>query len=147
MKVVIGNDHAAVQLKHEIIQYLESKEEICILDGCTYNNKDMEYPDYAREVCNKVLSGEYDCGILLCGTGVGMSMAANKMRGIRAVVCSDPCSAKFSRAHNDANILCLGARVVGAELAKTIVDVFLSQPFEGGRHTIRVAKIMELENL
>jgi len=146
MKVAIGNDHAAIQLKGDIWEYLEGKDDVSVTDCGVRDNQDTDYSDHAWEVSNKVLSGEFDKGILLCGTGVGMCIAANKVRGIRAVVCSDPYTARLARAHNDVNVLCIGARVVGSELAKLIVDAFLDTPFEGGRHSARVRKVMELED-
>ncbi|MCL2217054.1 MAG: ribose 5-phosphate isomerase B [Defluviitaleaceae bacterium] len=145
MKIVIGNDHAAIEFKQEIIAHLQSREGLKVVNLGANSKGDMEYPDYAVLVSSKVASGEYDLGILLCGAGIGMSIAANKVRGIRALVCSDPCSAKLSRQHNNANILCLGSRIVGSELAKTIVDAFLDAEFEGGRHKARVDKIMAIE--
>ena len=105
----------------------------------------VHFDDKAKEVCEKVASGEYEMGILICGTGIGMSMSANKIKGIRAACCSDYFSAKYTRAHNDANVLCIGARVLGAGLAIELVDVFLETEFEGGRHQRRVDKISELE--
>lgn len=104
-----------------------------------------DYPDMAEAVAEKITSGECEKGILLCGTGIGMSMAANKIKGIRAAVCSDEFSAKYTRLHNDANILCMGARVIGAGLAAELVDIFLNTGFEGGRHQRRVDKITALE--
>ena len=145
MNVVIGNDHAAIQLKHEVIEYLKNQG-ITVKDKGAQEKTSKEYPDYAQEVCNNILSGEYQLAILLCGTGAGMCITANKIRGIRSVVCSEPYTAQLSRAHNNANVLCLGARVVGTELAKLIVKAFLETPFEGGRHADRVAKISDIES-
>lgn len=145
MKIVIGNDHGAVQLKYELAEHLRSRG-IQVIDIGAAEGQKMDYPDSAYEVCTKVLVGDGDFGILLCGTGVGMSMSANKIHGIRAVVCSEPYSARLSRGHNNANILCIGARVVGPELAKMITDAFVDEKFEGGRHAERVAKIMGLES-
>ena len=105
-----------------------------------------EYPEYAKLVCKSIQSGECDRGLLFCGTGIGMSIAANKMKGIRAVVCMESFCAELSRCHNNANVLCLGARVLGIELAKRIVDVWLETEFEGGRHQVRVDLITEIEN-
>ena len=144
-RIAIGNDHAAISLKHDIIEYLENRGAIADLGA--QDRQGLDYPDYALSVCKSVIDGESELGILLCGTGAGMCIAANKIRGIRAVVCSDPCTARFARVHNDANILCIGARIVGTELAKTIVDAFLSASFEGGRHEERVAKIMKIESM
>ena len=146
MKIAIGNDHAGILLKREIVGYLAGKEEdMSVTDYGAQDKPGLDYPDYAWEICNKVLNSGYVRGILLCGTGAGMCMAANKVCGIRAVVCSDPYTAQLARAHNDANVLCIGARVVGGELAKLIVDAFIEAPFEGGRHALRVAKIMNIE--
>ena len=145
MKIAIGNDHAAIQLKQEIIDHLKSKDGIEISDFGATDNQNLDYPEYAWRVSKAVVDQICDIGILLCGTGVGMSIAANKVRGIRAVVCSDTYSAQLSRTHNDANILCLGARVVGSELAKAIVHTFLEAKFEGGRHQTRVEQITAME--
>ena len=144
MNIIIGNDHAAIDLKYDIINHLQAKSSVSVTDHVC---EGLEYPDYALDICNKVVSGEYDIGILLCGTGVGMCMAANKVRSIRAVVCSEPFTAQMARSHNDANVLCIGARVIGGGLAKIIVDAFLDEPFAGGRHAGRVAKIMEIEKI
>ena len=147
MEIAIANDHAAILLKHDILKYLNEKKNVTAKDfGALENQCCLDYPEYAWEVCCKVLSGKFDKGILICGTGSGMCIASNKVRGIRAVVCSDPYTARFARAHNDANILCIGSRVVGCELAKFIVDTFVETSFEGGRHSSRVAKIMDIES-
>ena len=145
-KIVIGCDHGGFQLKNQIIKHLESRN-ITVLDVGTYTSQSCSYPEYARALCQKIQSGEFEMGVLVCGTGIGMSMAANKHNGIRAACCSDYFSAKFTRLHNDANALCLGGRVVGAGLAIELVDVFLNTEFEGGRHERRVNQITELENL
>ena len=142
--IAIGNDHAAPQLKMAVAKFLES-EGIAYLDFGVAEGEKCDYPDKAKEVCDAVVSGRCEKAILLCGTGVGMSMAANKIKGIRAACCSDTFSAKFTRLHNDANVLCIGQRVVGDGLATEIVKVFLETPFEGGRHAVRVDKIMKLE--
>ena len=143
MKIVIGNDHVAIELKKDIVAHLQDNWEVVDLGA---SGPPADYPDYAERISKAIASGEYDLGILLCGTGAGMCIAANKVNGIRAVVCSDPFTARLSREHNNANILCLGARVVGNELAKMIVDEWLSARFEaGGRHQRRVDMIMALE--
>lgn len=142
--IAIGSDHAAYAFKMEIMNYLESKGFECKDFGGDGIVK-SEYPDYAKLVGKSIQSGECDRGLLFCGTGVGMSMAANKMRGIRAVVCTEVFSAKLSRLHNNSNILCLGARIVGVEYAKSIIDEWLVTGFEGGRHQIRVDMITEIE--
>lgn len=145
MKVAIGNDHAAVELKNAVVRYFEEKGIEYIDFGCGEGEK-CDYPDKAREVCEAMLSGKADRAILLCGTGVGISISANKIKGIRAACCSDVFSAKYTRLHNDANVLCMGQRVVGEGLAIELVDVFLGTSFEGGRHAARVEKITALES-
>ena len=144
MKIAIGNDHAAVEMKQQIVEYLESKGHEEINFG-TDTNERVEYPVYGEKVGRAVVSGEADCGIAICGTGVGISLAANKVKGVRAVVCSEPYSAKLSKQHNNTNVLAFGARVIGIELAKMIVDEWLNAEFEGGRHAERVNMIKEIE--
>ena len=141
--IAIGSDHAAASLRHIVKAYLEDQE-IPYID-CGTDESPSDYPVIAKEVCKKLQNGEADTGILLCGTGIGMSLAANKMKGIRAAVCSETYSAKYTRLHNDANVLCMGERVVGSGLAREILDAFLFTEFEGGRHQRRVDMIMELE--
>mgnify|MGYP001783137417 CR=1 FL=1 len=144
MKIAIGNDHAATDMKNEIMQHL--KDRGCeVINVGTDGHESVDYPDYAKKVCDKVLSGEADLGIAICGTGVGISIACNKVKGIRAVCCSEPFSAKLSRQHNNSNVLCFGARVIGPELAKMIVDEWLDAEFQGGRHQLRIDKISALE--
>ena len=140
MPFAIGCDHAAASLKEELKGYLTAKGVDC-LDFGTYEGQKMDYPVVAQSVAAAIAAGQCGRGLLLCGTGVGMSIAANKVRGIRACCCSEPYSARLSRLHNDANVLCMGARVVGPELAKMILDAFLEAEFEGGRHAERVGKI------
>ena len=144
MKIGIGNDHSALELKAEIIGFLKEKG-YEIVDFGTNSTESCDYPIYGEKVARAVAAGEVEKGILICGTGLGISLAANKVEGIRAVVCSEPFTAKMSRAHNNCNILALGARVVGAELEKMIVDTWLSTEFEGGRHQRRVDMIMDIE--
>ena len=144
MKIGIGNDHSALELKAEIIDFLKEKGHE-VVDYGTNSPESCDYPIYGEKVARAVAAGEVEKGILICGTGLGISLAANKVEGIRAVVCSEPFTAKMSRAHNNCNILALGARVVGAELAKMIVDTWLSTEFEGGRHQRRVDMIMDIE--
>lgn len=145
MKIGIGNDHSALELKVEIIDFLKEKGHE-IIDYGTNSSESCDYPIYGEIVANAVVNGEVDKGILICGTGLGISLAANKVKGIRAAVCSDPFTAKMSREHNDCNILAFGARVVGAELAKMIVDVWVSTEFSGAeRHQKRVNMIMDIE--
>ena len=144
MKIVIGNDHAAVEMKNEIKAYLESKG-IEVLNVGTDTSDSVNYPEYGEKVGRAVVGGEADRGIAICGTGVGISIACNKVKGVRAVCCSEPYSAKLSRMHNDSNVLCFGARVIGPELAKMIVDEWLATEFEGGRHKKRVDMISAIE--
>ncbi len=145
MKIGIGNDHSALELKKEIIDFLKEKG-YEVVDYGTNSSESCDYPVYGEIVANAVAGGEVDRGILICGTGLGISLAANKVKGIRAAVCSEPFTAKMSREHNDCNILAFGARVVGAELAKMIVDVWVSTEFSGAeRHQKRVNMIMDIE--
>lgn len=141
MKVVIGSDHIAVELKASLIEHLKDRYEV--VDAGTDSGTRVDYQGVAWKVTQLHASGQCDRGILLCGTGVGMSLAANAAPGIRAVVCSEPYTARMSRLHNDTNVLCMGARVIGHELAKMIADVWLEAPFEGGRHKARIDAIME----
>lgn len=145
MKIGIGNDHAALEMKNRVMEYLEEKGYEVINYG-TNTPESCNYPEFGEKVGRAVVSGEVDCGILICGTGVGISLAANKVKGVRAVVCSEPYSAKLSKQHNNTNILAFGARVVGIELAKMIIDEWLGAEFEGGRHQTRVDMIMAIEN-
>ncbi len=144
MKLVIGSDHAAYEMKKEIKKYLEEKGHE-VIDVGTNSPERCDYPNIAYQGAVKVSSKEVDLGILICGTGLGMSLAANKVKGIRAVVVSESYSARLSRMHNDANILCFGARVIGIETAKDIVDNFLSAKFLGEQHLKRVEMIKEIE--
>jgi ribose 5-phosphate isomerase B len=141
-KIAIGCDHAAVELKNTVIEHLSGHT---IIDCGTYSRDSVDYPDHAKLVAQKIVSGEADFGILICGTGIGMEIAANKVKGIRAANCVNTTMAHYSRNHNDANILCIGARIVGQTLALEIVDAFIASPFEGGRHQKRVDKIKSLE--
>ncbi len=144
--IAIGCDHGGFNLKNTIITHLH-RNGIAYTDFGTYTPDSCDYPDIAEKVCDAIISGECDGGILVCGTGIGMSIAANKVKGIRAACCSDTFSARLTRMHNDANVLCIGERVVGPGLAADLVDAFLSAEFEsGGRHTGRVAKIKAIEN-
>lgn len=145
MKIGIGNDHAAVDMKNEVVAYLEEKGyEVVNYGTDTYES--CNYPEFGEKVGRAVVSGEVDLGILICGTGVGISLAANKVKGVRAVVCSEPFSAKLSKQHNNTNVLAFGARVIGIEMAKMIIDEWLAAEFEGGRHATRVNMIMDIEN-
>ena len=145
MKIAIGNDHAAVQLKNHIKKYVEDMGHTVINFG-TDTNDSCDYPLYGEKVGRAVAGGEADLGILICGTGIGISLAANKVKGVRAAVCSEPYSAKLTRMHNDANIIAFGARVVGEAMAEMIVYEFLNAKYEGGRHQRRVDMITEIEN-
>lgn len=145
MKIGIGNDHAATELKFAIVDYLKELGHEVVNFG-TDTNDSCNYPEYGEKVARAVVAKEVDLGILICGTGVGISIVANKVKGIRAVVCSEPCSARLAREHNNANILAFGARIVGEELAKTIVKEYLDASFLGGRHQTRVDMISEIEN-
>lgn len=144
MKIGIGNDHAGTDLKLAICQHLDEIGVEYIDYGIAPGEK-IDYPDAAERVCREVVNGTVDRAILICGTGIGISIAANKIKGIRACACSDSFSAKYTRLHNDANALCLGGRVVGAGLACELVDLFLTTEFEGGRHQRRVDLIIKLE--
>ena len=145
MKLAIGNDHVAIEMKKEIKEYLEGKG-IEIVDMGTNTPGSFHYPISGYKVAKLVASGEVDGGILICGTGVGISLAANKVKGIRACVCSEPYTAKLSKMHNNTNIIAFGARVIGIELAKMIVDEWINAEFQGGRHATRVDMIMEIED-
>ncbi len=143
--IALGCDHAGFPLKEAIKKYLDEKGTEYI-DCGAYDTQSCDYPLQAEKTCIKVTSGECDKAILCCGTGIGISIAANKVKGIRAACCSDYFSAKYTRMHNDANVLCLGARVIGEGAALELVDVFLNTEFEGGRHQRRVDQLTELEN-
>ena len=145
MRIGIANDHSAVDMKNEIKAYLEGQGYEVINYG-TDTNASCDYPDYGKKVAQAVVNGEVDRGIAICGTGVGIGLACNKVKGIRACTCSEPYSAEYSRRHNNANIITFGARVIGIETAKQIVDVFMKTEFEGGRHERRVAQLMDIEN-
>lgn len=143
--IAIGSDHGGYLLKEEIKKHLEEKG-YKFKDFGTDSTASCDYPVYAEKVCRAIQSGECEKGILVCGTGIGMSMCANKCKGIRAAVCGDHFSAEFTRKHNNANVLCLGARVTGSGVALQLVDIFLTTEFEGGRHEKRIEMMMELEN-
>ena len=145
MKIAIGNDHAAVELKNQIMAYVKELGHEVENYG-TDATASCNYPDYGEKVARAVAEGRADCGILICGTGVGISIAANKVKGIRAAVCSDVTTARLVKEHNNANISAFGARIVGEELAKDIVKSYLEAEFLGGRHAERVAMIEEIES-
>ncbi len=145
MKIAIGNDHGAVDLKFHIVKYLEKQGHEVVNFGSDVSDS-CDYPVYAQKVGKAVVSGEFDKGILICGTGIGISIAANKVKGVRCALCSEPCSAKLTREHNDANILAMGARIIGPVLAESIVDAFLTTEFCGEeRHQRRVDLVSKLE--
>lgn len=141
--IAIGCDHAGYDLKSDIIGYLSQKGYQIMDIGC--NGEPTDYPSVAESVAREVVDGKCEKGILICGTGIGMSIAANKVKGIRAALCSEQYSAKYTRLHNDANVLCMGARTIGSGLAIEIVDIFLNTEFEGGRHQRRVDLITDME--
>lgn len=145
MKLAIGCDHGGIELKLEIVKHLEERG-IELVDFGIKEYQSVNYPEIALPLAKAVASGECDRGILVCGTGIGMSIAANKVKGIRAAVCSDHFSAKYTRLHNDANILCLGGRVIGPGVANEMVDLFIDTEYEGGRHATRVQMITDIEN-
>ncbi|MFQ9511494.1 MAG: ribose 5-phosphate isomerase B [Lachnospiraceae bacterium] len=141
--IALGCDHGGYELKQEIIKYLEANELAYKDFGC-YDTKAVDYPQYGKAVAKAVAAGDYEKGILICGTGIGISIAANKVKGIRAALCTDCFSAEATRLHNDANILCLGGRVVGPGLAVKIVDTFLNTSFSGDeRHINRISQLEE----
>ena len=144
-KLVIGCDHAAPELKAIVRDHLIQRG-FEVIDVGTHTTESCNYPDYAHALCTKIQSGECDLGILICGTGIGMSMAANKHKGIRAACCSDTFSARLTRLHNDANVLCFGARVVGQGLALDLADIFVDTEFEGGKRKTRIDMFADIEN-
>ena len=144
MKIALACDHGGYRLKEVIKSYLEELG-IEYVDYGTYSEESVDYPDFAFKAAKGIVNGEADRGIFICGTGIGISIAANKVRGIRAALCYNVYAAEMSRRHNDANVLCLGGRVLGEELAKRIVKAWLETPFEGGRHERRINKIHRIE--
>lgn len=144
MKIAIGNDHVAAEMKKHIIKYLEEKGHEVINFG-TDSSERCDYPVYGKKVADAVASGQCERGVLICGTGIGISLAANKVKGIRAAVCSEAYSARLTRQHNDANIIAFGARVVGEATAEMIVDEFINTEYEGGRHQKRIDMITAIE--
>ena len=145
MKIGIGNDHTAVEYKQVIAQHIRDTYGYEVVNYGTDGTESYDYPLAGETVANAVVRGEVDRGIIICGTGIGISLAANKVRGIRCATCSEPYSAKLSRQHNDSNMIAFGARVVGIEMAKMIVDAWLTAEFEGGRHQRRVDMIHAIE--
>lgn len=144
MKIVIGCDHGGLEHKDAIVAHLKEQGHE-VLDCGIYELASVDYPDIAKKVCSEITNGNYERGILVCGTGIGMSIAANKIKGIRAACCSDHFSAKYTRLHNDSNVLCMGGRVIGIGVAIELAELFIGTDFEGGRHANRVAKIKEIE--
>ena len=145
MTIVVGNDHAAVKMKEEIVIFLEELGHQVMNYGVD-TEQSCDYPQIGEKVARAVAAGEGGCGILLCGTGIGMAIAANKVTGVRAAVCTNTTMARLARQHNDANILTMGARITGPEAAKDIVRTWLESGFEGGRHKQRVDMICDIEN-
>ena len=144
MKIAVGCDHGGLEHKNAIAEHLKERG-FEVTDYGIYEQVSVDYPDIAKKLCASITSGENELGILVCGTGIGMSIAANKVNGIRAAACSEHFSAKFTRLHNNSNVLCLGGRVIGVGTAVELVDLFVDTEFEGGRHQTRVDKIMEIE--
>ncbi|MBJ7223103.1 MULTISPECIES: bifunctional allose-6-phosphate isomerase/ribose-5-phosphate isomerase RpiB [unclassified Brenneria] len=144
-KIVLGCDHVGFELKAEIVAHIQRRG-VTVMDKGTWSSERTDYPRYAVAVAEAVVAGDAEGGILICGTGVGIAITANKFPGIRAVVCSEPYSAQLSRQHNNTNVLAFGSRVVGSELAKMIVDAWLDAQFEGGRHQARIDAIGEVES-
>ena len=144
MKIAVGCDHGGLEHKNAIAEHLKS-EGFKVEDFGIYENKSVDYPEIALKVANSIKNGENELGILVCGTGIGMSLAANKVNGIRAAACSEHFSAKYTRLHNNSNILCLGGRVIGIGTALELCDIFVNTEFEGGRHQRRIAMITEIE--
>lgn len=144
MRIAIGNDHGGVELKNHIAEYVRKMGHEVMNFGSD-STQSVDYPIYASKVANAVASGACDRGILICGTGIGISIAANKVHGIRCALCSEPASAKLTRQHNDANIVAFGGRIIGTALAESIVEAFLTTEFQGGRHQRRIDLIAEIE--
>lgn len=140
MKIAVGADHAGYELKQRLAEALQRQGHE-VLDLGTHGTQSVDYPDYAGAVAGAVAGGRAERGLLVCGTGIGMSIRANREPGVRAAKCNDPLEARMARAHNDANVLCIGARVIDATVAEELVSLFLTTPFEGGRHAARVAKL------
>lgn len=145
MRIAIGSDHAGYELKCAIVNYLQHKQ-MEVYDVGAFSKDSVDYPDYALQVCQNLNRKNSDLGILICYTGIGMSIAANKIKGIRAALVTTEENARLTREHNDANVLCLGAKDLTIEKAKKIIDIFLTTPFAGGRHLQRITKVMNIEN-
>ena len=145
MRIAIGNDHVGVELKRHLMEYLAAKGHEVVNFGTDVPGS-THYPIYAARVAKAVVSGEFDKGVLVCGTGMGISIAANKIKGVRCAVCNEPVTARLARQHNNANIVAVGARMIGPVMAEAIVDEFLACQFQGGRHQLRLDMITKLEN-
>lgn len=145
MIIALGCDHGGFEHKNAIAEHLKERG-FEVVDYGIHENVSVDYPDIAEKLCNGILKGEANLGILVCGTGIGMSIAANKHKGIRAAACSEHFSAKYTRLHNNSNVLCLGGRVIGVGTAIELTDLFVDTEFEGGRHQKRVDKITEIES-
>ena len=145
MRIALGSDHGGFELKEYVKAYLESRGDVDVLDLGTHSTESVDYPEYAARVAHAILEGKADRGILMCGTGIGISISANKFKGIRAALCHDGYTARMSRLHNDANILAMGGRTTGKEVATDMVRIWLETPFEGGRHQRRLDKIRAIE--
>ena len=145
MKIALGCDHGGFEHKNAILEHLKNNG-FEVVDFGIYENVSVDYPDIATKVCQSIQKKECELGILVCGTGIGMSLAANKFKGIRAAALSEHFSAKYTRLHNNSNVLCLGGRVIGVGTALELVDLFVNTEFEGGRHQTRIDKISEIEN-
>ena len=145
MKIAVGCDHGGFEHKNAIAEHLKERG-VEVTDYGIYELKSVDYPEIAEKLCESIVNGENELGILVCGTGIGMSIAANKVKGIRAAACSEHFSAKYTRLHNNSNVLCLGGRVIGVGTAIELVDLFVDTEFEGGRHQTRVDKITAIEN-
>ncbi len=145
MKIAVGCDHGGFEHKNAIAEHLKERG-FEVTDYGIYELKSVDYPEIAEKLCESIVNGENQLGILVCGTGIGMSIAANKVKGIRAAACSEHFSAKYTRLHNNSNVLCLGGRVIGVGTAIELADLFVDTEFEGGRHQTRVDKITAIEN-
>lgn len=144
-RIAIGCDHGGLDIKNAVIDYLEEKK-ISYTDYGTFNTDSVDYPEYALKVAEAVASGDYESGIICCGTGIGVSMVANKVKGIRAAVVTNEFCAEMTRRHNNANVLCMGGRVIDSSMAVKLADIFLNTEFDGGRHENRVQMISDIEN-
>ena len=145
MKIAVGCDHGGLEHKNDIAEHLKERG-FEVTDYGIYEQKSVDYPEIAQKLCDGIVNGDNELGILVCGTGIGMSIAANKVKGIRAAACSEHFSAKYTRLHNNSNVLCLGGRVIGVGTAIELADLFVDTQFEGGRHQRRIDMITDIEN-